>query len=221
MNFLIIDDDDNISFAIKKYLEKFNHKAFICMNIEATSELEIENFDFVILDLNLPDESGFEYLKYLREGTNVPVLILTVRDQEQDILKAFDLGADDYLTKPFSLPILKARIDSIFKRLSSYEKSYLNFGELVLYTENKTAYLEDNLLDLGAIEYELLEILIKNQGLTLPRERILEKLWYSEKREVGDNALSVAIKRLRDKLGDYGKYINTVRGIGYCWENEL
>ncbi|NMA31356.1 MAG: response regulator transcription factor, partial [Candidatus Methanofastidiosa archaeon] len=147
---------------------------------------------------------------------HTPILLLTVRDQEQDIVRGLKMGADDYLTKPFSLPVLKARMDTILRRMN-FDKNSCEFkcGNIRLDKKAKMVFIGEQPLELGVKEYELLEILMENEGLTLSRERILDILWGWEQDSVYDNTLTVTIKRLREKIVPYQNYIRTVRGIGY------
>lgn len=217
MKILVIEDDVNISFALERFFTAQGDEVTTCLNLEAAFLVHPERQDFIILDLNLPDGDGFEYLSYIRsQDMKTPLLLLTVRDQEKDIVRGLTLGADDYLTKPFSLPVLKARIEAILRRASlGDDEQALRCGKLVLHKLTKMALVDDRPLELSSKEYDLLELLMENQGLTLPRERILDRIWGWERGDVYDNTLSVSIKRLRDKLAPYQSYIRTVRGIGY------
>lgn len=218
MEIMILEDDKTISFALKTYLEKFGFESTIYESIDDVSEISLNDFDLVILDANLPDGSGFDYLKWIREDYDIPVLMLTVKDSEESILKGFAYGADEYITKPFSLPILKARIDNIFSRKYDHGDRLI-FHDLKLDNASKSAFVKGNNIDLSRQEYEVLEILLFNRGINITREKIIDRVWESNLYGVNDNTLTVTIKRLREKLGDYGKYIKTSRGIGYRWEN--
>ena len=217
MKILVIEDDAHISFALQRFFAAQGHEVTTCLTIDEAFAIHPGGQDFIILDLNLPDSDGFEYLSHIRsEKINTPLLILTVRDQEQEIVQGLKLGADDYLTKPFSLPVLKARMEAVLRRsASSSEADRLHCGQLVLDKGAKTAFLAGRPLDLRSREYELLELLMENKGFTIPRERILDRIWGWERGDVYDNTLSVTVKRLREKLQPYQEYIRTVRGIGY------
>ncbi|NLV76786.1 MAG: response regulator transcription factor [Tissierellia bacterium] len=218
MNILIIEDDDTISFALKTYLERFGYNSSVYEYLDDIMDINISDFDLIILDVNLPDGSGFDYLKYIREYDDIPVLMLTVKDNEDNILRGFEYGADEYITKPFSLPILKARIDNIFNRIYNHGEMF-DFKDLSLNKDSKTAYIDDVPLDLSKQEYDVLEFLLFNKRINITREKLLDKVWESNHYGVNDNTLSVTIKRLREKLGIYGKHIKTIRGIGYRWED--
>lgn len=217
MKILVIEDDVNISFVLERFFTEQGHKVECCFSLAEAFQVHPERQDFIVLDLNLPDGDGFEYLSYIRsQEMQTPLLLLTVRDQEKDIVRGLKMGADDYLTKPFSLPILKARMETILRRASlDQSENRLQCGSLELDRATKMAFVDDKPLELSHKEYELLELFMENQGLTVPRERILDLLWGWERGDVYDNTLSVTVKRLRDKIAPYQDYIRTVRGIGY------
>lgn len=217
MKILVIEDNTNISFALDRFFSEQGHEVECCYNLKQAFEINPERQDFIILDLNLPDGDGFEYLSYIRsEKIKTPLLLLTIRDQEKDIIRGLELGADDYLTKPFSLPVLKARMETIIRRASlDQNERRLRCGSVELDKATKMAFIEQRILELSQKEYELLELFMENQGLTLPRDRIMDLLWGWERGEVYDNTLSVTVKRLRDKISPFQYYIRTVRGIGY------
>ena len=217
MRILVIEDDVNISFALERFFYEQKHEVNTCFTLAEAFQLHPDRQDFIILDLNLPDGEGFEYLAYLRSHEILtPILLLTVRDQEKDIVRGLEMGADDYLTKPFSLPVLKARIETILRRASlDQDKKTLQCGKLKIERDTKMAFVGCKIVELSQKEYELLELFMENQGLTLPRDRILDRLWGWERVDVYDNTLSVTVKRLRDKITPCHHYIRTVRGIGY------
>ncbi|MGF7430973.1 response regulator transcription factor [Thermoanaerobacterium thermosaccharolyticum] len=217
MRILVIEDDRNISFVLKHFFFGQGHEVICCFSLEEAYKYNPNRQDFIILDLNLPDGDGFEYLAYVRScEIRIPFLIITVRDQESDIIRGLEMGADDYLTKPFSLPVLKARMDAILRRAGfDWDEKRIKCGNLELDKATKTAFLESKILDLSAKEYELLELFMENQGLILPRQKIIDLLWGWERGDVYDNTLTVTVKRLRDKIAPYQDYIQTVRGIGY------
>ncbi|HBL68729.1 MAG TPA: DNA-binding response regulator [Firmicutes bacterium] len=222
MKLLVIEDDANISFALKRFFAEQGYEVNACFSLAEAYQLHPERHDFIILDLNLPDGEGFEYLAYVRSREiQTPIILLTVRDQERDVVRGLKMGADDYITKPFSLAVLKARIEAILRRASpDKNENTLQCGTLKLDRTTKTAFLSGKTLELSQREYELLEYLTENQERTLPRERILDRLWGWEREEVFDNTLSVTVKRLRAKLAPYQHYIRTVRGIGYRMTEE-
>ncbi|WP_303863599.1 response regulator transcription factor [Alkalibaculum bacchi] len=219
MKILILEDDNTIAFAIQAYMKRFEIITDIFDSLKAISDIDINDYDLAILDVNLPDGSGFDYLKYIREYYDIPVVMLTVRDSEKNILTGFDYGADEYITKPFSLPILKARIDNIFKRRFQDGKN-LTFKELVLDSEFKTARINNKNIELNRQEFDVLEIFLLNKRLNITREHLIDSVWGYNLYEINNNTLTVTIKRLRRKLGTYGDNIKTVRGIGYSWQSD-
>lgn len=219
MKILMIEDDKTISFAVKTFLKKHGMEASVFESLESVENIDINIFDLIILDVNLPDGSGFDYLKYLRSFSDMPVIMLTVKDAENYILEGFSYGADDYITKPFSLPVLKARIDNILMR-KEINKEALIFKDLCLDLKSMTASLKGENIKLSRQEFAVLELLLLNPDINIPRERLIDSVWGYDLYEVNDNTLTVTIKRLRSKLGPYGQHIKTVRGIGYSWESD-
>ena len=219
MRIAMIEDDKTISFAVQTFLKRYDMETEIFGNLTMTEKIDFNEFDLIILDVNLPDGSGFDYLKWLREFSNIPVIMLTVKNTDENILRGFEFGADEYITKPFSLPILKARIDNIFRRKNT-KSTDIVFGNLNLNLKSMTAYLSGDNLDLSKQEFSVLEILLENKGANVIRKRIIDSVWGYDLYEVNDNTLTVTIKRLRYKLGNYGKYIKTVRGIGYMGKDK-
>lgn len=219
MKIAMIEDDNTISFAVQTFLKRYDMETEVFGNLTMTEKIDFNEFDLIILDVNFPDGSGFDYLKWLREFSNIPVIMLTVKNTDENILRGFEFGADEYITKPFSLPILKARIDNIFRRKNT-KSTDIVFGDLNLNLKSMTAYLSGDNLELSKQEFSVLEILLENRGANVIRKRIIDSVWGYDLYEVNDNTLTVTIKRLRYKLGNYGKYIKTVRGIGYMWEGK-
>lgn len=181
----------------------------------------IENnvFDLAILDINLPDGDGFKLCKEIKSFSNTPVIFLTARDLEEDEIMGFDLGADDYITKPFSLKLLKKRIHAILKRSGIYSRP-INYedGYLTIDFNNYKIYVMDKEYSLTTTEYNLLKTFVESKGTILTRDFLLEKLWDENLKFVNDNALSVQVNRLRTKIeNDGNKYIKTIYGVGYQW----
>lgn len=218
MKIAMIEDDSTISFSVSTFLKRYDMEVSILDSLAAAEEIDLKNFDLIILDVNLPDGSGFEYLKWLREFSSIPVIMLTVKNADEYVLKGFENGADEYITKPFSLPILKARIDNLFRRKDTNNNEIV-FHELSLNLTSMTAKLNNENLELNRQEFAVLELLLENKNINIIREKIIDSVWGYDLYEVNDNTLTVTIKRLRNKLKDYGKYIKTVRGLGYMWED--
>lgn len=175
-----------------------------------------EPTDLIILDINLPDGSGFDFLKKLRQTSDTPVIILTANDLETDEVTGLELGADDYITKPFSLMVLRARIDKVLRKSyipanNCYSDDTYSFNfDKMEFSENGTP------VELSKTEQKLLKLLIQNKGQTLTREYLVDRIWADGADYVDENALSVTVNRLRKKLNAADR-IQTVYGIGYAW----
>lgn len=219
INIAIIEDDKGLNNGIALALKQEDYRFYQYGALEEIRD--IENMDLVILDINLPDGNGFDFLKELRTRSDVPVIILTANDLETDEVMGLNLGADDYVTKPFSLMVLRARIEKLLlkgKRGGMLQKPR-RVGELELDFENMRFLKGGAPVELSKTEQRLLRILVENCGITMKRETLLDKVWTDGAEYVDENALSVTVKRLRDKLEDKDtKYIHTVYGIGYVWE---
>lgn len=212
MKIFLLEDDETVCFGIKTYLENNNYIVKVARSIDESKEVFDYNFDLILLDVNLPDGTGFDFLKIFNiEST--PVIFLTVNDSEEDIVKGLNIS-DGYITKPFKLPILKAKIESVLRRVDRVEEK-LNYKGLVLDEKNYRCFLDGQDINLTLKEYEVLKLFLKNRGNTLSRDKILEIIWDMDGDFIEDNTLSVTVKRLRKKLKDYGHVVETVRGIGY------
>ncbi|MHC1721684.1 MAG: response regulator transcription factor [Aminipila sp.] len=220
-NILIIEDDISLSNGISLAL-KDNQLNFIQVKDlrSARQSIESNHFDLIILDINLPDGNGLNFLKEIRKLSAIPVIILTANDMETDVVAGLELGADDYITKPFSLMILRARVNA---RLRSSALSDFEMIEIdsFSFSFDKMKFLKNGIhIELSKTEQKLLRTLIENRGNTLTRAQLIDSIWTDGAEYVDENALSVTIKRLRDKLEDSPsspQYIKTVYGIGYTW----
>lgn len=218
MKIAMIEDDNTIAFAVSTFLKRYDMDTIILDSLAAAECMDFSDLNLIILDINLPDGSGFDYLKWLREFSSIPVIMLTVKGTDEHILWGFEHGADEYITKPFSLPVLKARIDNLFRR-KDMNNSEITCNALSLNLSSMTAKLNNENLELGRQEFAVLSLLLENRGVNVVREKIIDSVWGYDLYEVNDNTLTVTIKRLRQKLKDYGRYIKTIRGIGYMWED--
>ena len=217
MKILMIEDDETIVYGVKTYLARYDMDVVAASRLGDVGEEQIRFADLLILDVNLPDGSGFDFLNWVRSFSKLPILMLTVKGDEDYVVKGLSEGADEYVAKPFSLPVLKARIDNLFKRLGP-EEELLEFKELILDRQSKTAILRGETLDLNKQEFDLLAMLLAHRGRQLLRSQLIDEVWgFGD--EVNDNTLTVAVKRLRKKLGPYGHFIKTLRGMGYFWED--
>lgn len=211
---LVLEDDAMIASGLTYAIESEGYEAFHAKNLkEAKSLINSTVFDLGILDMQLPDGRGTEIGKSLKEN-GVPVIFLTVEDDESGIVKAFEEGADDYVVKPFRIRELLARIKRTIGRINDSKEEFVKIGGVRIDTSAGKVYTGEKQVELTALEYRLLLIFAGNKGMLLTRNQILEKIWDSAGNFVEDNTLTVYVKRLREKLGD-SINIETVRGIGY------
>jgi two-component system OmpR family response regulator len=219
MRILVVEDDPVLADGLVRSLRQGDY-AVDCVGSgdQADHVLLAQNYDLVILDLGLPKIDGFEVLRRLRHrGARMPVLILTARDALDDRVRGLDLGADDYLTKPFDLPELEARVRALIRRGQSGGGSVLVHGTLKLDTVGRRATLNGTPLELSARELGVLEVLMLRSGRVVNKEQLAEQL-YGWEEEVGPNAIEVYVHRLRRKLEPAGVVIRTIRGLGYLLE---
>lgn len=219
-NILLVEDDETILFGIESALKRKGYVCTGCASVRQAKELFPGGFQLVLLDLNLPDGSGYDFCRWVKERADTPVIFLTVRDDVRDITRGLDMGADDYITKPFHVAVLESRISAVLRRTPAEGGNVLICGNIRLNKEKIQVMLDDKPVDTTALEYRLLEVLMENKGRTLPRNLILDKLWDAEGNFVNDNTLTVTVKRLRKKLMDT-EYIVTIRGIGYRMEENI
>lgn len=212
---LLVEDDVMIASGLVYALEQEGYEPVHCENVHtAYSAIQAGAFDLAILDMQLPDGTGFDISKKM-EHTNTAIIFLTVVDDERQIVHAFEHGAADYVTKPFRLRELLARIKRTLNTVGNAEKpQFLSIGRVTIDPSSGKAFIAETPVDLTALEYRLLLIFANNQSKLLTRAQILESIWDCGGNFVEDNTLTVYIKRLREKLGD-AVQIETVRGMGY------
>ena len=214
-NILLVEDDETISFGIRSALAKKGHEVACCSGMEEGKTLFSAKFDLILLDLNLPDGNGYDFCSWVKERSDSPIIFLTVRDDVNDITRGLDMGADDYITKPFHIAVLESRIQAVLRRAAV--SCMLVCGNIRMDKKRMQVWVGEESVPLTSLEYRLLQLLMENKGCILPRNRLLEKLWDVEGNFVNDNTLTVAMKRLREKL-HHEPCITTVRGIGYRME---
>ena len=219
---LIVEDDRSLNQGIALALKEEDVSFYQAYTIaEARTLLRDRSIDMVLLDINLPDGSGYDFLKEIRNVSELPVLMITANDMESDEVTGFSLGADDYITKPFSLMALRARVGRMRQRTASAQtkKEYSDERYVFLF-DNMKFYVEGEEIILSKTEQKLLRCFVENRGQTLTRDRLMDIIWEQGGRFVEENALSVAVNRLRHKLEGKDKTcpIRTVYGIGYVWE---
>lgn len=218
-----IEDDPDIAEAVAAYLLQQGIRVFIYPTMaEAKQALSNRLPDLVCIDRNLPDGSGEELCRWLRrrQGYALPVLYLTVQGEADAIVSGFQDGADDYVVKPFDLAVLHSRILALLRRAGQQKSSVLQCDGIRLDAEKKAVFLEGQELSFSQQEYELLFLLLRNQGRTLTRKQLLAQLWDSNGNFVNDNTLTVTMKRLREKL-HHPACIKTIRSFGYRMEETL
>lgn len=213
MRILLIEDDLQLASGLKQSLnaEQYTIDHFDQVKV-ALNAVNQEHYDLVILDLGLPDADGFTFLQGYRKNHTSPVLILTARDNIDDKIKGLDLGADDYLTKPFDVSELQARIRALLRRSAGRANNLISYQNLILNQQSRSVLLDDAPVTLSRREYNLLEVLLENEGRVMSRVS-LEQTLYSWDDEIESNALEVHIHNLRKKL--FSALIKTVRGVGY------
>jgi len=212
---LIVEDDSNLSRGITFSFEKEGFAVHVAETLHAGLRIfDRSPINLVILDLNLPDGDGVTFCKTVREKSNVPILMLTARDMETDELDGLMAGADDYITKPFSISILRARAENLLRRSNG---NIIQAGTFSLDTNLCKLYRETDEIPISTTEFRLLKLFMSNVGKILSKEQISAVLWERQDEYVDNNTLSVNISRLRSKLKD--NKIKTIHGIGYVWSD--
>ena len=217
---LIVDDEARMRKIIKDFLTKSNFSTIEAKDGEEAIELFEQNgerIDLILLDVMMPKVDGWCVLREIRKTSKVPVIMLTARGEEQDELFGFELGVDEYISKPFSPKILVARIEAILKRIKGEKQNVRDYGGIVIDENGRTVEVDGKPVELSLREYELLKYLLDNEKVALSRNKILNNVWnydyYGDSRTIDSH-----IKKIRHKLGKRGKYIETIRGIGYKFE---
>ncbi len=221
MKILIVEDDHTLNNGIALSLN--GEETLQAFSLAQARSLFDENIDLVILDINLPDGSGLDYCREIREKSGAAIIFLTANDMEIDIVTGLETGADDYITKPFSLMVLRARVNAIFRRKQGRERAEnggmgdsFSQGDFIFDFERMLFTVDGGPVELSKTEQKLLRLLVSNRGITLSREMLMERIWTDGAEFVEENALSVTMNRLRTKLP--GIPVKTVYGIGYVWE---
>ena len=218
---LIIEDEPDIRKTLEYNISREGYHVVSASSlVEAKSQFESDSFSLILLDLMLPDGSGLDLcrdIKSDKEKSSIPIIILTAKDDEVDKVVGFELGADDYVTKPFSVRELILRMKAVLKRgekKSDNVEVQRQFGQLSINTESHEVFVDDNEITLTALEFKLLCQLVDRRGRVQSRDQLLSDVWgYSA--EVTTRTVDTHIKRLREKLGSMGKYVQTIRGVGY------
>lgn len=214
---LLVEDNETIVIGLKYSLEQEGFAIISAKTkLEAEDIISKQEVDLVLLDITLPDGNGFDICKFIKEKQDVPVIFLTAQDEETSVVIGLDLGADDYITKPFRTRELISRINSVLRRYGkSVEKAnIIQYKNIKIDTNMARVYKDNEEIVFTSLEYKILLMLFTNQNKLITREQLLDKIWDFAGNFVNDNTLTVYIKRIREKLGDEG-IIKTVRGLGY------
>ena len=218
MNVFLLEDDEAIGIGLKYSLENEGYTVTIATSVKSAFEIiNKEKFALYILDLTLPDGSGYDVCKKIKSIGDFPVIFLTAYDDEVNVVMGLELGADDYISKPFRVKELIARIKSVLRRYNRESKGIIKIGNVLINTNKATVFKNGQEVILTAMEYKLFLILLNNRGNILSRNKLLEYIWDVEGDFVNDNTLTVYIKRLRDKIEDDPSapmIIKTIRGLG-------
>ena len=225
MRIFVLEDDAAIAMGLTYALQQEGYETTHCKTVqEALKTIEQEIFSLYILDLTLPDGSGYDVCKAIKARGDLPVIFLTAYDEEVNVVMGFEMGADDYISKPFRVRELMARIKSVLRRYTKETSDgVIRLKDLQIRTAEAKVYRGTTEIPLTALEYRLLLILLNHRGQVLSRTQLLENIWDVAGDFVEDNTLTVYIKRLRSKIEETSgqtEYIKTVRGMGYMIENE-
>ena len=217
---LVVDDESRMRMLLRVFLSAKGYQILEAEDGEKAIEVFEENknkIKLILLDVMMPKLDGWSVLRKIRQDSNVPVIMLTARGEEQDELFGFELGVDEYISKPFSPKILVARVEAILKRTYGDTKEIKDYDGITIDQEGRTVKVDGKPIDLSLREYELLKYLLDNENIALSRDKILNNVWnydyYGDSRTIDSH-----IKKIRHKLGKKGKYIETIRGIGYKFE---
>lgn len=225
-NILLVEDDLSLIDGLVFSLNKNGFQVEVVRTVkEALVQLSTTQYDLLLLDLTLPDGTGFEICRHVRQALTVPIIFLTASDEEVNVVMALDMGGDDYITKPFKLNELISRINALFRRakLSATSGKELKSNGIVIKLDENRVTKENRLVELTGSEYRLLCLLMQNPNMILTRTLILDRLWDESGSFVDDNTLSVYVRRLRNKIEDNPQKpvcLLTVRGVGYKWNHQ-
>lgn len=221
---LLLEDDDSLNHSISLKLKKEGYTVYSAFSVEeALGFYRDRNLSLIICDVSLPDGNGLDFCSRVRKDSDVLFLFLTALDREEDIMNGYTRGADDYITKPFSLPVLVSKVNALLKRFPAKEPQTIVSGEIILYPNEKRATKDGTYLNLTAREYSLLSFFMENPMRILSRNQLLESIWDIEGSFVDENTLSVNIRRLREKIENNPSaplLLKNVRGLGYIWERK-
>ena len=217
---LVVDDESRMRKLIKDFLAQKGYSILEAGDGEEALHVYEENknhINLILLDVMMPKLDGWSVLRQIRQTSRIPIIMLTARGEEQDELFGFELGVDEYISKPFSPKILVARVEALLKRTRAEENGTKDYGGIIIDSKGRTVTVDGKQIEMSLREYELLKYLVDNKGIALSRDKILNNVWnydyYGDSRTIDSH-----IKKIRHKLGKKGKYIQTIRGIGYKFE---
>lgn len=220
LSILVVDDEARMRKLIKDFLVQKNYSVIEAENGEKALEIFEERkneIELILLDVMMPKLDGWSVLRQIRQTSKIPIIMLTARGEEQDELFGFELGVDEYISKPFSPKILVARVEAILKRTKVNEHDIKNYAGITIDSDGRTVKVDEKDVEMSLREYELLKYLVDNESIALSRDKILNNVWnydyYGDSRTIDSH-----IKKIRHKLGKKGKYIQTMRGVGYKFE---
>ena len=219
---LIMEDDMVLNKGLCKALTTDSRQLISCTDIRSAREqILCSTPSLILLDINLPDGNGLDFLKEIKKGSDpIPVILLTANDTDLDIVNGLELGADDYITKPFSLAVLRARVNTQLRKTTPCDKkNVITIDDYSFDFSTMEFSIRNKKVELSKTEQKLLRLLIENRGTVMSRSALVDRIWTDGAEYVDENALSVTVKRLRDKLEAH-HYIKTIYGIGYSWVNE-
>ena len=218
LKILVVDDESRMRKLVKDFLTKKNFQVLEAGNGEEAMDIFYEDIALIILDVMMPKMDGWEVCREIRKNSKVPIIMLTARSDERDELLGFDLGVDEYISKPFSPKILVARVEAILRRTGQNNpEDVISAGGIVIDKAAHLATVDGKPMELSFKEFELLTYFLENQGIALSREKILNSVWNYD--YFGDaRTIDTHVKKLRSKMGDKGEYIKTVWGMGYKFE---
>ncbi|TYC03100.1 MAG: response regulator transcription factor [Kosmotoga sp.] len=227
INILVVEDDENLAFGIKYALEQEGWNVTVCSSLtKAYNAFEGDDYHLILLDVMLPDGSGFDFCKKIRRNSDIPIIFLTARDEEVNVVMGLESGGDDYVTKPFRLRELISRIRANLRKhgkKNTDDKKIIKSKGITLNLNETRVFKNNREVSLTPTEFRILHLLLRNPGVVFTREKLLEKIWDIDGNYIDDNTLSVHIRKIREKIEDNPSKpdcIETVRGLGYRWNGE-
>lgn len=221
---LLLEDDESINRGITFILEKDGYQVYSCETVaQANKVFHMQEIQLIICDITLPDGSGLDFVKKVREESSVHVIFLTALDQEVDQVMGYEAGADDYITKPFSLSVLKLKVSAFFKKQQRASRERIESGNICFYVNEMRVLAAGKEVSLTKNEWKMLQVFMENPRQILSKNQLLERIFDAEGDFVDENTIAVNIRRLREKIepdSSKPEYIKNVRGIGYLWDKE-